>query len=345
MFRRVSINNHENTDKFRLILLSKWISSIKLVAGAKISTLQNDASSRRYFRLEKGTKSFIAVDASLGGNCLAFIQIAKYLKKMNLCVPHIIETNVENNFLLVSDMGNEQYFNAFTSNPDVANTLLIDAIDSILIMQKRGISYQDNLASYDNSLLNFELELFRKWFCNKHLNLKFNKLDRKDWQECCEFLIENALGQKQVFVHRDYHSKNLMVLPKKNPGILDFQDAVKGPLTYDLVSLLKDCYIKRSPDQIRSLALYFHKNLDKNILSYLSVNQFMTNFELMGLQRHLKIAGIFCRLNYREKKSSYMQYIHITLSYIVEITKKYPELAFIDNLIRGKIMQTLAHTR
>ena len=156
--------------------------------------------------------------------------------------------------------------------------------------------------------------------------------------------MNNALKQKKVFVHRDYHSKNLMVIPKNNPGILDFQDAVKGPFTYDLVSLLKDCYIAWPKEQVHLLALYYYENIDKNLFRNLSEEQFLTYFELMGLQRHLKVAGIFCRLNYRDGKSNYMKNIHTVFDYIIEITSKYSELIFVDNLIREKIIPMLSET-
>ena len=342
MLRRALISQQENIEEIRLISLTKWINSIQLIAGAKIIPIKNDASERHYFRLKKGNDSYIAVDAKLNENCLTFIEIAKYLAEMDLCVPDIIEVDLENSFLLISDMGSDQYFDSFQSKPDKVNKLYFDAIDALLIMQNRGGAFENSLPPYNKTLLNYELSLFKDWFCSKHLNLDFNDLEEEEWKICCDFLINNATEQQQVFVHRDYHSKNLMVIPKNSPGILDFQDAVKGPFTYDLVSLLKDCYIARPKEQTHLLALYFYENLDKNFLSNLSEDQFLIYFELMGVQRHLKVAGIFCRLNYRDGKPSYLKDIHNVLDYIIEITPKYSELTFIDNLIKEKIIPILS---
>ncbi|MBM37630.1 MAG: aminoglycoside phosphotransferase [Woeseia sp.] len=341
MLRRVLINKQENIEENSLIALTKWINSLKRIAGAEIIPLKNDASERRYFRLRKESESFIAVDASLNENCFKFIEIAKYLAKMDLCVPNIIEVDLKNSFFLVSDMGSDQYFDSFQSNADTVNELYTDAIDALLIMQNQGVVFEDSLPKYNKSLLNYELSLFKDWFCSKHLNLDFTNLEEDKWKICCDLLINNALEQRQVFVHRDYHSKNLMVMSKRSPGILDFQDAVKGPFTYDLVSLLKDSYIAWPREQVNLLANYYFENLDKNIFSSLSKEQFFIYFELMGVQRHLKVAGIFCRLNYRDGKPSYLKEINTVLNYIIEITPKYSELIFIDNLIREKIIPML----
>jgi len=345
VLRRGLITQQENIEEIRLISLTKWINSIELIAGAEIIPIKNDASERRYFRLKKGNDSYIVVDARLNENCLSFVEIARYFEEMDLCVPNIFEVDLENSFLLISDMGSDHYFDSFQSKPEKVNELYIDAIDALLLMQNRGIAYAKSLPSYNENLLNHELSLFKDWFCSKHLNLEFNNIQENEWKVCCDFLVKNALDQQKVFVHRDYHSKNLMVIPKKNPGILDFQDAVKGPFTYDLVSLLKDCYIAWPREQVHLLALYYYENIDKNIFRNLSEEQFLTYFELMGLQRHLKVAGIFCRLNYRDGKPNYMKYIYTVLDYIIEITSKYSELIFVDNLITEKIIPMLSETK
>lgn len=345
MLRRTLISQQKNIKEIRLISLTKWINSIELIEGAEIIPIKNDASERRYFRLKKGEDTYIAVDVGLNENCLTFVEIARYLAEMSLCVPNIFEVDLENSFLLISDMGSDHYFDSFQSKPEKVNKLYIDAIDALLLMQNRGAAYAKSLPSYNENLLNYELSLFKDWFCSKHLNIDFNDFEEDKWKICCDFLVNNALEQQKVFVHRDYHSKNLMVIPNHNPGILDFQDAVKGPFTYDLVSLLKDCYIAWPREQVHLLALYYYENIDKNIFRNLSEEQFLIYFELMGLQRHLKVVGIFCRLNYRDGKPSYMRDIHTVLDYITEITSKYSELTFIDNLIREKIIPMLSEVK
>ena len=190
-------------------------------------------------------------------------------------------------------------------------------------------------------LLRFELSLFHDWLCGTHLGLTFTADDENAWRSCCDVLVENALNQPQVFVHRDYHSRNLMVTDRDNPGILDFQDAVEGPLTYDLVSLLKDCYVQRPAEIVWQDALGFYKRLGKSRHERISESQFRRNFELMGVQRHLKAAGIFCRLNHRDGKSGYLEDIPRTLSYVVELADDYAELGSLVDLIEDRVLPAL----
>ena len=207
-----------------------------------------------------------------------------------------------------------------------------------LPMQRRGIAFQASLPPYDDALLRFELSLFHDWLCGTHLGLSFSAAEAKAWQTCCDLLTENALNQPQVFVHRDYHSRNLMVTDENNPGILDFQDAVEGPLTYDLVSLLKDCYVRWPAEQVRQWALQFYRGLDGSMRSQVDELQFRRYFELMGVQRHVKAAGIFARLNHRDGKPAYLADIPRTLSYIVELGPQYEELQFLVRLIEENVM-------
>jgi len=270
--------------------------------------------------------------------CLRFVQIAGYLEAMQLTAPRIIEADLENGFLLLSDLGSEQYLDRLERDPGQAESLYYDAIDALVTLQQHGEAYQSSLPPYDETLLRFELSLFRDWLCGTHLQLEFSADDDKQWQACCEALVENALHQPQVFVHRDYHSRNLMVLEEGNPGILDFQDAVEGPFTYDLVSLLKDCYVRWPADQVRRWALYYYQQLSNNTRAQVDEQQFCRYFELMGVQRELKAAGIFCRLNYRDGKSAYLADVPRTLEYIVELGSRYSELSFLVPLIDKRIL-------
>jgi len=272
-------------------------------------------------------------------DCLPFVRIAGYLEAMNLNAPRVIEANLDDGFLLLSDLGTRQYLEELRRDPKCATSLYDDAIASLLLMQRRGIAYQSALPAYDEKLLRFELSLFHDWLCGKHLGLTLSARDEKAWQACCDVLVENALSQEQVFVHRDYHSRNLMLTTENNPGILDFQDAVEGPLTYDLVSLLRDCYVRWPDDTVRQWALQFYNELDSSLRERLSESQFRRNFDLMGVQRHLKAAGIFCRLNHRDGKAGFLGDIPRTLSYIVDLGDDYEDLDFLVGLIEGQVLR------
>ena len=207
-------------------------------------------------------------------------------------------------------------------------------------MQSRGEAFQSHLPDYDEKLLRFELSLFHDWLCEKQLGLALSATDEAGWRALSDILVGNALDQPQVFVHRDYHSRNLMVTDE-SPGILDFQDAVAGPLTYDLVSLLKDCYIKWPDERIREWVGDFANDARNISLHSLSGDQFLRHFDLMGVQRHLKAAGIFSRLNLRDGKPDYLLDIPRTLSYIVDLAPRYGELAWLVDLIEGRVLPGL----
>ena len=267
-----------------------------------------------------------------------FVRVAGFLEAMQLNAPRVIEASLEQGFLLLSDLGTRQYLNELLQDEAMAPTLYRDAIDALLVMQRNGSAFQSQLPPYDEELLRFELSLFHDWLCGTHLGIDFDDVAEGEWQMLCDLLVANALDQPQVFVHRDYHSRNLMVMDENNPGILDFQDAVEGPLTYDLVSLLKDCYVKWPADRIWQWALDFYNGSDARIREQVQEAQFRRYFELMGVQRHIKAAGIFCRLNHRDGKEGYLKDIPRTLSYIVDVAPRYEELAFLVELIEQQVL-------
>ena len=274
-------------------------------------------------------------------DCKPFIRVAGYLAAMSLNAPQILEMNLDDGFLLLSDLGTTQYLQKLQDDPESSKALYADALLALNKMQTEGVAFQSLLPPYDDTLLRFELSLFHDWLCEKHLGLQFSDEDEANWKTTCDMLVANALDQPQVFVHRDYHSRNLMVTGENNPGILDFQDAVEGPLTYDLVSLLKDCYVRWPEEQVREWARDFYAASDSSIQDQLDVDQFMRYFELMGVQRHLKAAGIFSRLNHRDGKAAYMGDVPRTLGYIVELGSRYEALGFLARLISERCLPTL----
>ncbi len=301
-----------------------------------------DASFRRYFRLQGASESFSVMDAPpTQEDGLPFLRIAGYLEAMQLNAPRVLEADLERGFLLLTDLGTTQYLDALKNGLQCAPALYADALAALARLQQRGAAYQALLPRYDEDLLRFELSLFQDWLCGNHLHIEFDANAETAWQDVCKLLVRNALDQPQVFVHRDYHSRNLMVTTSNNPGILDFQDAVEGPLTYDLVSLLKDCYIRWPSEQLWRWMLDFYAGLDASTRGLVSQKQFTRDFELMGVHRHLKAAGIFARLNHRDGKPDYLQDIPRTLNYIVELLPRYAELEFLVTLIRERCLPAL----
>lgn len=272
---------------------------------------------------------------------MPFVRIAGYFEAMQLNAPRIVEADPGSGFLLLSDLGTREYLDALRADPSSVGGLYGDAIDALLTLQRRGAAFQGLLPSYDNESLRFEMSLFPEWLCGIHLGIRFGDEEKRDWQRCCDRLVANAFDQPQVFVHRDYHSRNLMVTAADNPGILDFQDAVEGPLTYDLVSLLKDAYIKWPVAEVWQWALDFYRGMDAGIRERISEEQFRCYFELMGVQRHLKVAGIFARLHHRDGKAGFLADIPRTLSYIVDVAPCYGELGFLADLIETRILPGL----
>jgi aminoglycoside/choline kinase family phosphotransferase len=336
------INSSGIDGEGRLAALTDWLRSIDGLAGADPQPASGDASFRRYFRLHSEQESFIAMDAPPEQeDCKPFIRVAGYLEAMQLNAPRVLEANLNDGFLLLTDLGTVRFLEYLQSEPDAAVALYDDALHALHLMQDHGTAFQSLLPKYDSAMLGFELSLFHDWLCHKHIGIEFSDEDELHWQQLCDLLVSNALDQPQVFVHRDYHSRNLMVTDQTNPGILDFQDAVEGPLTYDLASLLKDCYVKWPQTQVADWALSFYSSTDASIQSQVDEQQFMHYFDLMGVQRHLKAAGIFARLNHRDGKPGYMDDVPRTLSYIVELGSRIDELGFLVELINERCVSAL----
>ena len=321
----------------RLGQLRHWLAQFDGLENAEPVPASEDASFRRYFRVTNH-ESLIVMDAPPPEDCRQFVVVAGYLRKMGLNAPQIIQSDLDEGFLLLTDLGSEPYLSVLNTRPDLGAELYRDAIDALLTIQARGAAFQEKLPPYDEALLRFELSIFREWLCEKHLRLEFSAEESIMWQQCSDLLVANALQQPRVFVHRDFHSRNLMRVKNCDPGILDFQDALEGPWTYDLVSLLKDCYVRWPTDVIRERVGWFLSGLPEPVKDEAG---FMRQFDLMGVQRHLKAAGIFARLLIRDGKSGYLGDIPRTLSYIVNIAADYPQLGPLATLIDSRVLPKL----
>lgn len=282
-----------------------------------LSPASEDASFRTYHRLQCGEKSWIVMDAPLDREpCDQFIAVAEKLRQARLSAPEIIERDLKAGFLLLTDFGETPYLAVLDAQSE--GPLYADALSALLLMQTKIDS--EDLPGYDEALLVQEMELFRHWFLRELLGIELNEAQVVQWDSIKQVLVDNALEQPQVFVHRDYHSRNLMKIERHNPGILDFQDAVKGPLTYDLASLLRDCYIDWPAVRVDQLALDYYEFAKVNRLIDVKPTKFMRWFNLMGIQRHLKAIGIFSRLKIRDSKNAYMKDIPRTLDYVHRIS-------------------------
>lgn len=330
----------------RLRQLADWLRTLPALDGFALTPASVDASFRRYFRVTVGRDSYIAMDAPPElEDCMPFVTVASYLASIGLNAPEVLASRTDDGFLLLSDFGTRVYLDVLKEEPLRADELYGDALDALALMQREGEGYVDRLPPYDDTLLRFELSLFSDWLCARHLGIEMTGGERRAWDALCNLLVNTALDQSSVFVHRDYHSRNLMVTEQGNPGILDFQDAVAGPLCYDLVSLLKDCYIAWGPDRVSAWALGYFERLPPSRRERLGVERFLRDFTLTGVHRHLKAAGIFARLKLRDDKPAYMDDVPRALAYVPPLADDHPELAFLARFIEDRVSPALARAR
>jgi N-acetylmuramate 1-kinase len=311
----------------RLTALTAWAARVLDDPRCAIRPASADASFRRYFRVTDGNgASFIAMDAPPDReDSRPYVRIARRLRALGLNVPEIVAEDLSQGFLLITDLGDRLYLQAL--NESTVEPLYADALAALLRLQSGTADDNTFLPPYDAALLQREMELFREWYLGRHLELEPSAEQHALLDGAFASLTASALEQPTVWVHRDYHSRNLMVTPYANPGILDFQDAVQGPITYDLVSLLRDCYIAWPRERVEGWA---RRHLAAARTAGLAVSaddvQFLRWFDWMGVQRHLKAIGIFARLNHRDGKPGYLKDIPRTLGYVVDVTERYPEL-------------------
>jgi len=307
--------------------IKTWLESIGW-GNWSIEVASSDASFRSYYRLQKEDETYILMDSSLLLESLPpFVNMNERLSETNVRVPRIIVKNMQLGYLILEDFGSTHYLDIL--DKENYQKLYIKAIDEIIKMQQ---SNTRDLPAYDKEFLHFEMDLMQEWYLDKYLQISTTQQQKKIIKDTLECITNIVLEQPQgVFVHRDFHSRNIMLTPKDDIGIIDFQDARVGAITYDLVSLLKDCYIEWDKEEVNELALYYRDSMGLDV----DDTTFIKWFDFMGLQRHIKILGIFSRLHLRDGKDGYLKDIPLTLKYVLEVGSKYPELNGLISLLKS----------
>ena len=324
----------------RLRQLEHWLERSCRLSDYRIAPASADASFRRYFRVTLADgSSMIAMDAPPEKeDCRPFIEVAERMRAAGMHVPQVFAQDLEEGFLLLEDLGATDYLSVLT--PDSVDALYADATGALLRLQTTAPV--EGLPPYDRELLLREMQLFPDWLLETHLGLPISADERGMLDQAFERLVDNALVQPVVCVHRDYHSRNLMLREVNNPGVIDFQDAVAGPVTYDLVSLLRDCYVRWPIERVDAWVGNYYRALHaSDLLAGVGEAGFREWFDLMGVQRHLKAAGIFARLNHRDGKSGYLADIPRTLGYVVEVGGRRSEVKPLADFVERRVLPEL----
>ena len=326
-------------EDIRLQLLNRWLDqqlpALFATRGwgeVPVGTLtpaSSDASFRRYFRWQGAGRSLILMDAPPPQeDCRPFVKVAERLAEAGVNVPQILAQDLEQGFLLLSDLGRQTYLEVIDAQN--ADQLFDDALQALLAFQR--LPMDAPLPSYDDALLRRELQLFPEWYVLRHLGVELSEAQQAAWQRICVRLIDSALAQPRVLVHRDYMPRNLM-LSAPNPGVLDFQDAVYGPVTYDVTCLFKDAFLSWPEARVRDwLAGYWQQARAAGIPLQAELDDFLRASDLMGVQRHLKVIGIFARICHRDGKPRYLDDVPRFFAYIDAVLARRPELAELAEL-------------
>ena len=317
---------------FRLVALERWLGAEFPAIPFTLAPASEDASFRRYFRARLADgRSFVAMDAPPEKeDCGVFLQVAGLFAAAGVHVPAVHAQDLNAGFLLLEDLGDTTFLKGFRNNqdPNALYSAATDALVRIQLASRPGI-----LPEYDRSLLERELRLFPDWYIDRHLRRALAPEERQALEGAFESLLANNLAQPRVFVHRDYHCRNLMICAPL-PGILDFQDAVFGPITYDLVSLLRDAYVRWEEAQVLDwLVRYWEKARKAGLPVHADFAGFYRDFEWMGAQRQLKVVGIFARLCHRDGKQQFLADIPLVLDYLLATCRRYRELAPLAQLL------------
>ena len=300
------------------------------VPAASLLPASSDASFRRYFRWQAEGRSLILMDAPPPQeDCRPFVRVAAMLADAGVHVPRILAQDLQRGFLVLDDLGSQTWLEVLTA--DNADELFGQALQALVTFQR--MPGADVLPPYDDALLRRELQLFPDWYLQRHLGLELSDRQQEQWQQVCDLLVHSALAQARVFVHRDYMPRNLM-LSEPNPGILDFQDAVYGPISYDVTSLFKDAFISWPEERVLGwLQRYWQLARDSGLGVPADFAEFQRASDLMGVQRHLKVIGIFARICYRDGKPKYLGDVPRFFAYIDAVLARRPELAVLGELL------------
>lgn len=320
------------TQDVRLEQLAQWVNSQPGWEHATLEVASADASFRRYFRARGIDGTAICMDAPPDKEDIRpFIDITTRMQATGVHVPQIMAQNLLDGFLLLEDLGSTDYLSQL--NPSTMKDLYADALESLLCLQQSDCNH---LPVYNEKTLRTEMQLMPEWFLKTHLGFSDDEIPHELINQTFEDLIDSATGQPVAFVHRDYHSRNLMVTEENSPGIIDYQDAVLGPATYDLVSLLRDCYIYWPESQVEWWVDCYRKEaISAGVLPPVDQHSFLQWFDLMGLQRHLKVLGIFARLNHRDGKARYLDDLPLVLSYVLNVGSRHPETSELVEWMRS----------
>ena len=315
-------------DSNRYQMLESWLSQNNYDVSS-LRVISGDASFRKYYRVDKDAISYVVMDCPPDKENLdAFIKISDKLQKAKINVPKLFECNEDDGFLVISDLGDNLYSKKL--DKETVYCLYTDALETIVKMQiNTDLSGLDN---FDN-LYDEENKLFTDWFLQHHQKIDLDNSLKSDLSNEFDKINSIIRDIPKTFVHRDFHSRNLLVTDINNPGVIDYQDAVLGPVTYDLVSLLKDCYITWDDGLIEDMLESFFTRIKSNSIN--SISDFRYWFDITGLQRHIKAIGIFSRLNYRDKKSGYLKDIPRTYAYVDKVLNKYKDLSNLNEIFNS----------
>jgi aminoglycoside/choline kinase family phosphotransferase len=327
----------------RIALIKNWLAQELQIDFVRFEPASADASFRRYFRLwESGGATRIVMDAPPDKEDVGpFLRVAALLEGCGVHVPHVVAADGPRGMVLLEDLGSTPYLTRLRAGADPA-PLYADALSALQRIQVGGLEASRLLPPYDRAALEREMELMPSWFCERHLGLTLDDSDRELLGRGFDFLSAEALSQPIVFVHRDYHARNLMLLAERNPGVIDFQDALAGPVGYDLVSLLKDCYIEWPRERVEQWVSEHRSQLRTTsagaALSGSNEHEFLRWFDLIGVQRHIKVLGIFARLWYRDGKNGYLPDLPRTLGYVRDTAQRYRELHALRDWIERRVV-------
>ncbi len=318
--------------------LTHWLAQQFSHEEITLTPLTGDAGFRRYFRFQHHNQSYIAVDAPAKlSNNQAFIEIQAHLQLANVNVPKVLAKDLSQGFLCLSDLGDTLLAEQLsTENMQQHYSQALIELEKINFSQQAAMT---SLPKYGEQFIATELMIFRQWLLEAHLGIKLSAQENTKLAACFDYLSIAITEQPKVFMHRDYHSRNIMLLEKELLGIIDFQDAVQGPVIYDLVSLLRDCYVRWPDALLEPLIENYRLRVKKHLPNEnLTKEKWRYWFDLTGLQRHLKASGIFARLHHRDQKSNYLADIPLTLTYVKDVSGQYDKLNFLHRLVSERVI-------